>query len=162
VDRETYYQEKFGGREKVAAITAQLSEVGRELDIDFDFEAVKVQPNTRLSHCLITLAEGPRQSAVKEAVLSAFFEQGKDIGDPAVLLDIARETALDEDRVRTLLASDELQTQVGERAEMARASGISGVPTFIFDSAQGFSGAQPEAVFLEIFDQLAAKQANNG
>lgn len=159
VDRDTYYKEKFGGDEKVAAITSQLADVGRELDIQFDFDAVKVQPNTRLSHCLIAIAQGPQQSAVKEAVLSAFFEQGKNIGDPEVLFEIAREAGLDEDRVRTVLASDELNTQVGERAEMARASGISGVPTFIFDSAQGFSGAQPEDAFVEIFDQLSGASA---
>lgn len=162
VDRDTYYQEKFGGPEKVAAITAQLSEVGRELDIQFNFDAVKVQPNTRLSHCLIAMAQGPQQSAVKEAVLSAFFEQGKDIGDPEVLLGIARDTGLDEDRVRLLLDSEELKTQVGERADMARSSGISGVPTFIVDSAEGFSGAQPEEVFVELFDKLQAAAANAG
>jgi predicted DsbA family dithiol-disulfide isomerase len=162
VDRDTYYQEKFGGPEKVAAITAQLSDVGRELDIRFNFDAVKVQPNTRLSHCLIAMAQGPQQSAVKEAVLSAFFEQGKDIGDPEVLLGIARDTGLDEDRVRLLLDSEELKTQVGERADMARSSGISGVPTFIFDSAEGFSGAQPEEVFVELFDKLQAAAADAG
>ena len=156
VDRETYYKEKFGGPEKVAAITEQLATVGAELNIDFDFAAVKVQPNTRLSHCLIALAEGPNQSAVKEAILSAFFENGKDIGDLNVLCKIANDAGFDADQVRSLLASEQLLTQVTERADMARSAGISGVPTFIFDSEQGFSGAQPEQVFLEVFDQLAA------
>ncbi len=156
VDRQIYYQQKFGGREQVAALSEQLTTVGAELGIEFDFDAVKVQPNTRLSHCLITLAAGPQQSAVKEAILSAFFERGRDIGDPDVLCAIARDAGLDEAQVRALLASEALQRQVSERAEQARSAGITGVPTFIFEGTQGFSGAQPAAAFLQVFDQLSA------
>jgi predicted DsbA family dithiol-disulfide isomerase len=154
VDRDTYYAEKFGGRERVAAITEQLAAVGAELDIHFDFDAVKIQPNTRLSHGLIAIAEGPRQSAVKEAILSAFFEQGRDIGNLEVLVTIAHDAGLDADQARAQLCADALKAQIAERAEMARSAGISGVPTFIFDGSQGLSGAQPEHVFLEVFDQL--------
>lgn len=158
VDRQSYYRQKFGDGERVAAITEQLTAIGQELSIQFDFDAVKVQPNTRLSHCLITLAEGPRQSTVKEAILSAFFEQGLDIGNPDVLCDIARDAGLDETQVREMLASEELKSAVGQRAEMAASSGITGVPTFIFDGTEGFSGAQSENVFVEVFDRLTDAQ----
>ena len=80
-----------------------------------------------------------------------------DIGDLDVLVTIAQDAGLDPDLARAQLHADALNAQIAERAEMARSAGISGVPTFIFDGSQGFSGAQPEDVFLEVFDQLTAK-----
>ena len=154
VDRDTFYREKFGGHAQVKGITEQLTAVGKTMDIDFDFAAIKVQPNTRLSHVLIDLAEGEAQSAVKENLLSAFFEHGKDIGNQDVLVDIGQQAGLSEDMVRRGLQDPGLLKNVEDRSLAARSMGISGVPTFIFNRSQGFSGAQDEQHFLTIFDQL--------
>ncbi len=157
VDRKTFYREKFGGDERVRAITRQLCEIGATLDIQFDFDGVKVQPNTRLSHCLIDLAEGPKQSDVKEAVLSAFFEQGLDIGDPEVLTRLGAAAGLEPDLVRAQLNDPQRGARIEERARAARSMGISGVPTFILNRSQGFSGAQEEQLFLDLFDELSGR-----
>ena len=153
VDRATYYAEKFGTGGRIEAMVEQLETIGSELGINFDFSAIKTQPNTRLSHCFISAFEGETQSAVKEAVLSAFFEQGRDIGKREVLLEIAAELGVDEALATASLADAALQAAVADRSEQARASGINGVPTFIFDQLHGFSGAQEEATFLQMFDQ---------
>jgi predicted DsbA family dithiol-disulfide isomerase len=153
VDRKTYYAEKFGSGGRIEAMVEQLKTIGTELEINFDFEAIQTQPNTRLSHSLISAFEGPSQNAVKEGVLTAFFEQGRDIGSRDVLLDVAAELALDADLARAALDDPALQAAVAERSEQARANGINGVPTFIFDQLTGFSGAQEETSFLQMFDQ---------
>ena len=153
VDRKTYYAEKFGTGGRIEAMVGQLKSIGTQLGINFDFEAIKTQPNTRLSHCFISAFEGDTQSAVKEGVLSAFFEQGRDIGDREVLIDIATQLGVDTQLASAALDDSALQAAVSERSEQARAHGINGVPTFIFDQLRGFSGAQDETAFLQMFDQ---------
>ena len=156
VDRATYYKQKFGSSERIEAMVEQLVTIGTTLGIEFDFSAIKVQPNTRLSHCLISAFEGTDQSTVKEAVLRAFFEQGRDIGNREELLSLAAEIDVDGEIARAALTDANLAKAVTERAEQVRAMGISGVPTFIFNERSGFSGAQEEAAFLQVFDAARA------
>lgn len=152
IDRATYYAEKFGTDGRIEAMVAQLKTVGTELGINFNFEAITTQPNTYLSHCLISAFQGPTQNAIKEAILSAFFEHGRDIGNREVLTDIADQVGVDAERANAALDDAGLQASVTERAEEARANGINGVPTFIFEQRNGFSGAQEESAFLQMFD----------
>jgi len=74
---------------------------------------------------------------IHDALFRAYFEQARDIGDPAVLAEIAARCevsgwpgAADEKRVAALEAS-------------MRGLGISAVPTFIFERRLGVSGAHP-------------------
>ncbi len=153
VDRKTYYAQKFGDDGRIQAMVEQLKGIGADLDIAFDFEAIKIQPNTRLSHCLISAFEGATQNAVQERVLRAFFEEGRDIGSRDVLIEIAAELHVDTALASAAIDDAALQAAVAERSEQARVNGINGVPTFIFDQRRGFSGAQDEATFLQMFDQ---------
>lgn len=161
VDRQSYYREKFGDGGRIEAMTKRLAEVGKSLGIQFAFDDIAVQPNTRRSHALIALAEGPQQDAVKEAILSAFFEQGLDIGDRDVLVRIGEASGLDGRAVRAALDDAEGLAAVTQHAQAAREMGVSGVPTFIFEQQQAFSGAQDEALFLQVIDELA-ESSNRG
>ena len=154
VDRETYYREKFGDGSRIKKMVDQLKGIGDELEIAFDFDAIKIQPNTQLSHCLISTVEGPDQSALKEGILSAFFEQGRDIGSAEVLLQIAAEVGVDANLASAAVTDLALREAVGAGSEKARSMGINGVPTFIFEQTSGFSGAQEEAAFLQAFDEV--------
>ena len=152
---KTYYREKFGDGGRIEAMVEQLQRIGDDLAIAFDFDAIKIQPNTQLSHCLIAAFSGAEQSAIKEGVLSAFFEQGRDIGSTDVLKAIAAEAGVDESLADAALSDLGLRQAVRAGAEQARSMGINGVPTFIFEQTSGFSGAQEEAAFLQAFDELA-------
>lgn len=154
VDRQTYYREKFGNTGRMEEMVQRLIEAGETLGIQFAFDNIAIQPNTRRSHALIALAEGDQQDAVKEAILSAFFEQGHDIGDRDVLVQIGEAAGLDGAAVRAALDDEEGLASVDRHAQAARGMGVSGVPTFIFDQQQAFSGAQDEALFLQVIDEL--------
>jgi predicted DsbA family dithiol-disulfide isomerase len=154
VDRETYYREKFGDGSRIKTMVDQLKGIGDELEIAFDFDAIKIQPNTQLSHCLISAFQGPEQSAIKEGILSAFFEQGQDIGSAEVLLQVAAQVGVDADLASAAVEDLALRQAVGAGSEKSRSMGINGVPTFIFEQTSGFSGAQGEAAFLQAFDEF--------
>jgi len=74
-------------------------------------------------------------------LFAAYFNEGRDIGDPAVLADIGASAGLDRARILAMLASDEGQAEV--RSELQRAVNlrVSGVPTVLVDGVPLFSGA---------------------
>jgi len=115
-----------------------------------------VHTNTVDAHRLLHLAleaGGPAlQRELKEALLSAYFEQAEDVGDHDVLARIAVGVGLDEARVREVLAGREYADAVAADVA-ARAYGATGVPFFVVDRAYGISGAQPAEVFAQVLDQ---------
>lgn len=149
VDRQEYMQKKFGNPETIARIHERVSEAGRSAGIDFRFDAIKRSPNTFDAHRLLSLADTQgRQHALKEALLNAYFLEGRDIGDRAVLAEIAGKVGMTGD-IPGWLASDAAAQEVQDDLNTAARLQISGVPFFIFGGRYALAGAQPPEVFAE-------------
>lgn len=116
-----------------------------------------VHTNTVDAHRLLHLAleaGGPAlQRELKEALLSAYFEQARNVGDHDVLTEVAVAAGLDEARVREVLGSDEYAVAVAGDVDQARAYGATGVPFFVVDGKYGISGAQPKELFAQALQQ---------
>jgi predicted DsbA family dithiol-disulfide isomerase len=67
------------------------------------------------------------------AVFRAYFEDGRNIGDREVLVDIARAAGLDGDALLSALTDRRYRAVVDEGIQWAAASGLTSTPTFIFD-----------------------------
>ncbi len=156
--RAEYVTLKFGDRG--SDIYARVRGVGAEDGIAFAFERIARQPNTRDSHRLIDLAwlEG-RQDEVVEALFSAFFLEGLDIGDRAVLAAAAKNAGMDGSAALRYLDSEDGVERIGQEDAAAREAGISGVPFFVLDGAYALSGAQPPEIFHRLFDHGRKKTA---
>ncbi len=157
VDRQTYWKEKFGDSDRMEAMVENLRERGSRIDIDFQFDRISVQPNTLRSHVLIALAaEHGVQHAVKESILAAFFEEGQDIGDIDVLAELGERSGLPRSKVIAALNDSELLDQTQAAAESARQAGITGVPSFIFNSRHLVPGAIEAPALASLIDQVVA------
>ena len=126
-------------------VTAMASEVG----LNFNIEKA-ITANSLNAHRLLHFAKKESLGdAVKEALLKAHLEDAKNMDDLDVLLQIAKEVGLDEDKVKTMLLSDALTYEVRQDELEARNIGVSGVPFFVLDNKYAVSGAQPVSVFTE-------------
>jgi predicted DsbA family dithiol-disulfide isomerase len=121
-----------------------------------------VQPRSRKAH---EAAEFARQSgrldAMNNALFKAFFEDGRDLADIEVLLDIGQAVGLDAGELREALTSGRYEQRVIEDQQLARQIGISGVPALIVTAgAQAYlvSGAQP---YEAVKDVIARAIADN-
>lgn len=151
-DRKQHYEEKFGKNNRLKEMTAALIEQAG--DIDFQFDAIERVPNTVDSHRVIRWAQGQgKQQAVVEAILKAYFSQGRDIGSASVLSDLAGESGLEKETIAALLAKDEDREVISQLAMRASSMGISGVPFYIFDGRVALSGAQPAEVIAQAIDK---------
>ncbi|WP_454849411.1 DsbA family oxidoreductase [Rhizobium binxianense] len=167
VDQKKMLVQKLGGEERVAQAHKTLTDLGREVGINYDFEAIKIGPNTLDAHRLIHWAmieDREKQDGVVAALFKANFEEGRNIGDQAVLLDIAEKAGLDRAVIASLLASDADRDLVLAEIDAAQKMGVNGVPFFIFDQQYAVSGAQtPEVLAGALRDIAKAKaEAHSG
>jgi len=153
-DRRTYMAAKFGNSERREAMTEALKAEGAKEGIAFEFDKIERRPNTLDSHRLIRwAATAGIQDTVVERLFAAYFLEGRDIGDPAVLEFLAADVGLDSIEVAELLAGDTDLANVEREAKLAGEMGITGVPTFIFSSKYVLSGARESDVLVQVIDK---------
>jgi len=156
VDRADYLNLKFGGR--MAEVNARLEQAAAAAGLSIDLAAIARVPNTLDAHRLIHWAglEG-RQAAVVSAVFRAYWREGRNIGDRAVLAGIAGAAGMDAAMTARLLASDADAADITARDQDARRKGVSAVPTFLIAQHYVVSGAQPPEVWGQVIAELSAQ-----
>jgi predicted DsbA family dithiol-disulfide isomerase len=91
-----------------------------------------VQPRSRKAMEAAAYAQSQGKSdEMHEALFRAFFEEGRDIGQTDVLLDIGESVGLQRDALRKALDENAFAAQVTEDQQLARDFGISGVPIMV-------------------------------
>ena len=158
VDHKAHLAAKLGGQAAVERAHDMLTRLGHEDGVAFDFDAVTISPNTLDAHRLIrwALTEGAETQGKATALLfKANFEEGRNIGDHAVLIDIAEAAGLDRTVITALLASDADKDAVREEIETARGMGVTGVPCFIIDGKYAVMGAQSVDVLTDALRDIA-------
>ena len=125
----------------------RLTALGAAEGIGFHLDAIAMRPNTNAAHRVILWA-GPDGGALAEAVMRAYFTQGRDIGDPSVLADLASGFGLDPADIRSRLASGQDRQAVDEQCRAAARAGVTGVPFTIIDNRVALSGAEEPARIL--------------
>jgi len=140
-------------REQVSSMFEQVTAIAADEGLSYDFDSVVVA-NSFAGHELLHLAKARGVGdQVKEALLSAHFEHGQDIGDRDVLVRIGAEAGLDADEVARDLQSHTWREEVVADITAADALGIRGVPFYVLDEKFGVSGAQPTDLFAQALEQ---------
>ncbi|MCB2137605.1 MAG: DsbA family oxidoreductase [Rhodobacteraceae bacterium] len=158
MDRVTYLEWKFGGRDNVVRAYEPLIQHAEAAGVELNLAAVKRTPNTLDAHRLIHWAgvEG-RQTPFVSALFRALWRDGRDVGDRAVLAEIAGECGLDAAMMARLLEGDADADDIRARDDHTRKRGVTGVPTFILAHQHVLQGAQPTEMWLRILDEIAGQ-----
>ena len=159
MDRRAYLEAKFGGKDGAVSVYSRIAEAAQTAGLNVDFSAIQTTPNTINAHRLIHWAglEG-RQTAVVSRLFKAYFEEGRDIGDRDVLLEIADGVGLDRSMIARLLDSDADAKDIQARDAHARDRGVTGVPTFVVGNRHVVPGAQPPELWSQVINELAGSE----
>jgi predicted DsbA family dithiol-disulfide isomerase len=158
LDRTAYMERKFGRDGRLKAAHDNLVRLGAEVGLPFAFDRIKRAPNTLDAHRLIRWSgSAGAQREVVDRLFSAYFVEGRDIGDRAVLLDVAQECGVDADLVGKLLDEGADTDAVKREIAEAQAIGVTGVPFFIFAGRLAVPGAQDPEMLRRAMAQ--ARQA---
>src|SRR5258705_10177152 len=142
VDRRAYRSAKFGSWQHSQALDAQVAAAGRSEGLVFNHDRMERPPNTIDAHRLIRLAgQQGKQDVVVEGLFAAYFNEGRDVGDPTVLAHIGASAGLDRARIVAMVSSDEGLAEVRSVLQRAVNLRVSGVPTVLVDGVPVFSGA---------------------
>lgn len=155
---QAHMKTALGSKNAVDEAERALVALGEDEDIAFDFEAIKIAPNTLNTHRVIYWAEqdapGTQDKLVGE-LFSRYFEQGQDISSIDVLVDAANISGMRGDVIGKLLQADIDKDTIQQDIAMARKIGVQGVACFIIDQKFVVMGAQPTDVLIDVIQQTA-------
>ena len=145
-----YLAERKGmSMERSQQLHAQMTQMAKDDGLEYNFDKAIIA-NSFDAHRLIHLAaKHGLGGAAKEALLKAYFTDGRNISDHNTLMQIGIDLGLRVVEIGEMLNSDQLAAEVQADIETAQAYGINGVPFFIFDNKFAISGAQPAATFSD-------------
>jgi predicted DsbA family dithiol-disulfide isomerase len=152
---------KYGSTPEQQAQTWQgIQARGQAVGFDFATNPERRIYNTFDAHRLLHwagLQSAEQQLALKLALLRAYFTEGKNPSDHAVLQALAVQAGLNGDEAAQLLASGQYADEVRRQEGFYQRAGVSSVPAFIVNHRHLISGGQPPEVFVQALRQIAAE-----
>lgn len=161
-DIDERLKEKYGATPEQSQQTRDaIAARGMQLGFNFRMDRRSRIYNTfdahRLLHWLEAEGTLAQQRALKHALFKAYFTNGENPGDAAVLLRLVRELGLDEALAGEVLASDRYADAVREREAFYQRHGIRSVPAVIVNQRHLIQGGQPVEVFEQALRQIASQ-----
>jgi predicted DsbA family dithiol-disulfide isomerase len=152
---DIYLTKRFGSPANVEPVLEHLTAEGKASGIQFRFDRIQHVPNTLPVHQLMQHAAtaGADQSALADHLMSAFFEDGINIGERGILVDIAKAHGISAKETIEAVGSDRIRQIVATREAQVRSSGIAGAPGFLINQRLLVVGAQPIDNMINAFDR---------
>jgi predicted DsbA family dithiol-disulfide isomerase len=162
VDLAAYLARKFGGAQRLGQVHDRLGHAGSDVDIDFRWEG-KRRVNTFDAHRLTAWAlevAGPAvQHDLHQRLFRAYFTDGLDVADHAVLARLAADAGLDADLGAEVLATGAYADTVRAEEADASARDIHAVPTFVIEGRWTIPGAQDVDSFVALLTRARERLA---
>ncbi len=137
----------------------RVTGVAAQAGLEYRFDLLQ-HTNTVKAHELLHFAKDKgRQHELAERLMSAYFTEGRHLGQEDELVALAADVGLDADAAREALRSGRYLEAVRADQAQAAAYGINGVPFFVIDGKYGVSGAQPADAFAQIVRQVWAERS---
>jgi predicted DsbA family dithiol-disulfide isomerase len=117
---------------------------------------------TTNSHKALLLAEAAKEEgskvfeALNEGLFHAYFTEGRNIGDPRVLREIAQAAGIPAGRLEQAWSDAVYEERLSRDREAAARIGVTGIPTFIIDDRWVLEGAVPVETLREAAKMIPA------
>jgi len=152
---DVYLTKRFGSPANVEPVLEHLTEEGKLAGIQFRFDRIRHIPNTLSVHQLMQHAEtlGADQGAIAEHLMSAFFEDGSNVGERGILIDIAKAHGISAKETGEAIGNDHIRQLVATREAQVRSSGLAGAPGYLINRRLLVVGAQSTDNLINAFDR---------
>jgi predicted DsbA family dithiol-disulfide isomerase len=149
-----YLAERKGmSREQSVQMHARVTEMAKAAGLNYDFDRAVIANSFNAHRFAHYAASKGLQDAAEEALFSAYFTLGKDIGNTETLVQIGESIGLEAEETYNVLNSDRFSAEVRMDITEAQELGARGVPFFVIDRKYGISGAQPVETFIQVLEK---------
>ncbi|MGH7019677.1 MAG: DsbA family oxidoreductase [Brevundimonas sp.] len=138
------------------AIRERAADVGFDMRMGDDSRIWNTFDAHRLLHWAHETAPD-QQEALKRALFTVHFTEGRNLTDAGVLTQAAEAAGLDRAEAAEVLASGRYAPEVRAAEDLWRARGITSVPAVVVEGKYLISGGQPAAAFEEALRKIAAE-----
>ena len=157
-DKKLYMQQKFGsagGKSRYDEIT----KIGESLNFNFNFSKTERIPNTFMAHRLLWKSEEYNlQTELSEALFTAYFTDGLDIGSKEILAEISESLGMNKNEILNFLDSSEGgQETAGLKMNFIEKS-IGAVPTYFINDKYIIQGGQEPETFVSFLRKIIQKE----
>jgi predicted DsbA family dithiol-disulfide isomerase len=146
------YQKKFGddAPDMLERVTSEASREG----LTFNFDTA-LTANTIDAHRALAFARARgKEHELENSLFAAYFTEGLDISDRAVLARRGAGVGLDEAELAAYLESDAGVDELRREFAASFEAGITSVPSFVFNGEFLVPGAVDTPTFLRILEQM--------
>src|SRR4051812_17371991 len=136
-----------------------LAEAGEGLGIHFDFSKLEQLPDTREAHRLVALAaKEEKQREVADGIFRAFFEEGRDIGDKAVIEAVGRESHLSDETLTAFANPESGRDEITAEGKRLRGFGVVATPNLLINGRVLVPGPADVSTYVQALDQALFPQ----
>jgi predicted DsbA family dithiol-disulfide isomerase len=105
--------------------------------------------------------EQGRFDAMHHELLKAYWDEGRDVSDIAVLREVASKAGVDVLRMEAAIASDRFGDYLDARRAEAEELGINGIPAHVIADRYLVMGAQPYDLFERVMAKVGVPKRSN-
>ena len=144
-----YFKRQMGWNEgKLLDYQQSLVTTAAKAGVSIDFSKRKYYYNTRNTHLLMHWAERfNKQKMLNERLIKAYFNEGLDISNITVLLNISEELDFDRKETSEALSSTKLTQELSDKVQRYRGFNIKSIPAFIINGKTLISGSNSVKYF---------------
>ena len=157
-NKNLYMQQKFGssgGKSRYDEITR----IGKSLNFNFNFSKAQRIPNTFMAHRLLWKSEEYNlQTELSEALFSAYFTDGLDIGSKEILAQISESVGMNKDEIFKFLDSKEGGQETADLEMNFIEKSIGAVPTYFINDKYIIQGGQEPETFVSFLKKITQKE----
>lgn len=149
-DRAAYLVERWGSQHEARGALKDMQEQAEDAGVHIAFEKIRRQPNTFEAHRMIRYARNfGVELPLVEAIFTAFFLHGLDIGDRDVLLGLAAGCGVDPELAAAYLKLGEDVEQLRQELSGFRSIGVDSAPRFVIAGKETIQGLVPAEDFAD-------------
>ena len=158
-DTREHLAQKYGtSTEQSRQARDRLSALGESLGFKFDyFDGMRIYNTFKAHQLLHWAAEQGRQTELKMALFEAFFSRRENVGDNAILAEVAQRVGLSDTEAMAVLESARYALTVREEQARWLDREVHAVPMFFFNDGYPVPGAQEAETFVRILKRIQAR-----
>ena len=157
-NKNLYMQQKFGSSGGKSRYD-EIAKIGESLNFNFNFSKTERIPNIFMAHRLLWKSEEYNlQTELSEALFTAYFTDGLDIGSKEILAEISESVGMNKNEILNFLNSDEGGQETADLEMNFIEKSIGAVPTYFINDKYIIQGGQEPETFISFLRKIIQKE----